>query len=120
MAGTARAGVDFIVILVERRRHYHLDEINKKISIFLEEKLFEESIFSGRKNRAGGSIQFFWEEKSTCDPYVKTDGIVKNDVAWSFWRLWMICDPYYDGCVWCFCGICGGIFRPATRNPLFP
>ncbi len=44
-ARTARAGVDFIVILVERRRHYHLDGINKKISIFSYEKLFEESIF---------------------------------------------------------------------------
>ena len=61
--GTERAGVDFIVILVEKRGHYHLDGINKKISIFRgekscgsiqfflyrQEKLFEESIFSQEK-----------------------------------------------------------------------
>ena len=49
MTGTAGIEVDFIVILVERRGHYHLDEINKKISIFLPEKLFEESIFLPEK-----------------------------------------------------------------------
>ena len=50
VAGTARAGVDFIVILVERREHYHLDEINKKISIFSYEKIVREHpIFLGGK-----------------------------------------------------------------------
>jgi hypothetical protein len=49
-AGAARAGVDFIVILVETREHYHLDEINKKISIFSSGKIVREHpIFLGGK-----------------------------------------------------------------------
>jgi hypothetical protein len=95
-----------------------LDEINKKISIFSSEKIVREHpIFSSEKIVLehpiflGGKIvrehPIFLEEKSTCGPYVKIDGVVKNDVAWSFWRLWMTYDPYCDdGCVWCFCGIC--------------
>jgi hypothetical protein len=38
-AGTAGIEVDFIVILVEKRANYHLDEINKRISIFLGGKI---------------------------------------------------------------------------------